>query len=306
MTPRSIAVALVLVFPAALSRADEPAAGMPAVVAEGAKLVEIYSEDAFFEGPVWRRGALYFTKHKGRTNQVLRLDAPGETTVWIDNSEGIGGLFPDPDGGLFATQAYGHRLLRFNVSDRGPTDWEVLYHDPALHQPNDLCRTPDGKIYFTDPDFTEKKSSAVYLYNRGKVSRVIDDMAVPNGIIASLDGKTLYVSDSHRKHWRAYPILKDGRVGPGRVFFEPDTQNMADPDGMSIDEQGNLYGAGRGGVWVVSPEGKSLGLIRTPVFISNVALGGEDGRTLFLVGAGKVFSLQLNVRSAAFSAEGAP
>ncbi len=297
-------LALVVVLSlASLARAEEVESKPPSVVADDAQLVEIYSEDAFFEGPVWHpdAGKLFFTKHKGETNQVLRLDAPGQVTVWMDNSQGVGGLFPSPEGGLFATQAYGHRLLHFHVGENGPTDLKVLYHNNKLHQPNDLCRTSDGKIYFTDPDFGKKETSAVYLYADGHVAKVIDDMAVPNGVIASLDGNTLYVSDSHRKHWRAYPIQQDGHLGQGRVFFEPETPDREDPDGMSIDEQGNVYCTGRGGVWVVSPEGKSLGLIKTPVFISNVTLGGPDGKTLFLVGAGKVFSLRLKVRCAPFA-----
>jgi sugar lactone lactonase YvrE/dienelactone hydrolase len=283
-----------------LSLAEESKSTVPATVADGAKLVEIYNDDAFFEGPAWHPGTgkLYFTRHKGKSNQVLRLDAPGKATVWLDNSEGVGGLFQDPDGGLFATVAYGHRLLHCKVTEEGPVDIKVLHHDDTLHQPNDLCRTSDGKIYFTDPDFGNKKTSAVYLYARGKVTKVIEDMAVPNGIIASGDGKTLYVSDSHRKHWRAYPIQADGNVGQGRIFFEPQTENTSDPDGMSIDEQGNVYCTGRGGVWVVNPEGKSLGLIATPIFISNVTIGGPDHKTLYLVGSGKVYSLALKVRGA--------
>lgn len=295
--------AIFLLCLAAVSQAAETEIEMPSVVADGAKLVELYAEDAFFEGPVWHPGTskLYFTKHKGKTNQVLRLDASGKVTVWMDDSEGVGGMFQSPDGGLFATQAYGHRLLHFQVGEDGPTNLKVLYNNNELHQPNDLCRTSDGRIYFTDPDFGNKKSSAVYLYVDGKVTKVINDMAVSNGIIASLDGKTLYVSDSHRKHWRTYPIHEDGTLGKGRVFFEPDTEDVSDPDGMSIDEQGNVYCTGRGGVWVVSSAGKSLGLIQTPVFISNVTLGGADGKTLYLVGAGKVFSLQLDVRCAKFA-----
>lgn len=275
----------------------------PSTVAEGAELVELYSADAFFEGPVWHPGTgkLYFTLHKGTTNQILRLDAPGKVTVWMDDSEGVGGMFQSPDGRLFATQAYGHRLLSFAVGDDGPQDIKVLHHNPKWNQPNDLCRTPSGDIYFTDPDFKNRKTSAVYRWSKGEVTKVLDDMAITNGIIASLDGKTLYVSDSHRKHWRAYPIQEDGSVGEGRLFFDPDTDSKSSPDGMSIDEHGNVYCTGRGGVWVVNPQGKPLGLIETETFISNVTLGGKDQKTLFLVGSGKVFSIQLNVRCAPFA-----
>lgn len=277
--------------------------GWPDTVVPEAKLVELYSADSFFEGPVWHpaSGKLYFTWHKGKTNQVMRLDEPGQASVWMKDSEGIGSMIQGPNGRLFATQAYGHRLLDFAVGADGPTDTKVLHHQPQWHQPNDLARTPRGDLYFTDPDFANKKTSAVYRWSpdaaeKGTVTKVADDLAVPNGIVASLDGKTLYVSDSFRKHWRSYPIRDDGTLGPGRVFFEPDTDHKSDPDGMAIDENGNLYCSGRGGLWVVAPDGRPRGFVKTPVFISNVELGGPDERTLFLVGSGKVYSLALTVR----------
>ncbi len=99
--------------------------------------------------------------------------------------------------------------------------------------PNDLCQTAKGHIYFTDPDFRERKESSVYrIEPQGSVTRQVIDMKVPNGIIASNDGKTLYVADSHETHWRAYVIRDDGSIGEGKVFFDPDTPDKRDPDGM--------------------------------------------------------------------------
>ena len=125
-------------------------------------------------------------------------------------------------------------------------------------------------------------------------------MPLPNGVIASNDGKTLYVGDSHEKLWRSFPIKANGTVGEGKVFFNPETKRQDSPDGMSIDAEGNLYLSGRGGVWVASPQGKSLGLIPVPVFCSNVTFGGADGKTLFLTCSNKVYSLKMNVKGAQF------
>jgi gluconolactonase len=96
--------------------------------------------------------------------------------------------------------------------------------------------------------------------------------------------------------------LPDGSVDQGqlKIFFDPPTENMADPDGMCADAEGNLYFAMRGGVWVVSAEGKSLGLIPVPEFSSNVTFGGADGKTLFVTCDKKVYSLAMNVRGAQF------
>jgi gluconolactonase len=96
------------------------------------------------------------------------------------------------------------------------------------------------------------------------------------------------------------PDFRRGTVGPGAVFFDPATDNRASPDGMSIDEQGNLYFSGRGGVWVASPEGKSLGFIPVPEFCSNVTFGGADGRVLYLTCDKKVYALAMKVRGGQF------
>jgi gluconolactonase len=181
-----------------------------------------------------------------------------------------------------------------------PADTHVLAADPAWNQPNDICETPSGLIFTTDPDFkTRTKSTVLRVNGDGSVTPVIDDMAIPNGIVSGLDGRTLYVSDSHAKHWRTYPIRPDGSIGPGRVFFDPQTPDRADPDGMTIDARGNLYFSGRGGMWVVRPDGSLLEFVAVPEFVSNLAFGGADGRTLFLTCKGKVYSLAMRVRGGA-------
>ena len=280
----------------------------PATVAPGAVLVEVHSDKSFFEGPTWdpKTEKLYFTSFfsddQGKPNQqILRLDSPGKVTLWMDHSEGVNGTYLSLTGRLLGAQAYGHRIVEYGFGPDGPSDPKALLFDDGLHQPNDVCQTPSGDIYFTDPDFENRKTSAVYRLAKGKATKVIDDMPVPNGVIASLDGKTLYVGDSHLKLWRAYPIGEDGRVGAGRAFFNPDTENVNSPDGMSIDERGNLYVSGRGGVWVASPTGQSLGLIDVPEFCSNVTFGGADGKTLYLTCSNKVYSLKMQVRGGQLS-----
>lgn len=275
---------------------------MPSTVEPGASLVEVFADDRFFEGPSWDAGTgkLYFTAFGKDNQQILRLDAPRQVAVWLDNTEGVNGTFLSRDGRLLAAQAYGHRLLSYGIGPDGPNDTQVLVHDARLNQPNDVCQTARGHLYFTDPDFRQRKTSAVYrLDAEGRFTRVIDDMPLPNGLIASLDGRTLYVADSHEKLWRSYPILDDGDLGPGRVFFQPDADNQDPPDGMTIDADGNLYLSGRGGVWVVRPDGRPLGLIATAEFCSNVTFGGREGKTLYLTCRGKVYSLSMSVQGGA-------
>ena len=297
---RSAALFVLLTALAVSARAAD--APIPSTVARGAVLVEVFSSAAFHEGPTWDpvTGKVYFTAFfsgEQANQQIIRLDAPGKGTVWLDKSEGVNGTWLSLKGRMLGAQAYGHRLMSYAIGPRGPEDAKALAVNQKWNQPNDVCQTPGGNIYFTDPDFKDRKTSKVFLLRAdGSVKKIIDDMPVPNGLIASNDGKTLYVGDSHRKMWRSYPIRADGTTGPGKDFFVPKTKNESSPDGMTIDEYGNLYFTGRGGVWVASPAGETIGFIATKEFCSNVTFGGADGKTLYLTCDKKVYSLAMDAR----------
>ncbi len=268
---------------------------IPPTVVQGAELTVIFEDNRFFEGPTWdpRTDSLFFTAFGERNQQLLRRDASGQTTVFKDQTEGVNGTFLSDEGKILGAQAYGHRLISYSIEG----DEEVILLDDELNQPNDLCQAPDGTIYFTDPDFAERSSSVIYrLTADGTAEKLAEVQPLPNGLISSNDGKTLYVGDSAEKRWYAYPIRSDGSLGDPSVFFDPQVESTADPDGMTIDASGNLYFTGRGGVWVVSPDGEALGLIPVPEFCSNVTFGGPNGKTLFLTCQSKVYSLAMNVR----------
>jgi gluconolactonase len=288
-----------------LARGDEVATGMPSTVAEGAKLVSVYHDERFFEGPAWdtKTGKLYFTAFAGKETQILRLDEPGKVTVWLDKTEGVNGMYLANDGRLLGAQAFGHRVLSFAIGESGPADTKALLDNPKLHQPNDVAQSPNGDVYFTDPDFDKGQTSAVYVITtKGEVKKIIEDMRITNGLKVSNDGGTLYVADDAPMNWRKYSIQPDGSVGPGQLFFDPPLpmEKRAAPDGMSIDEHGRLYLSGSGGVWVVDKFGVSLGLIAIPEFCSNVTFGGAEGKTLYLTCSKQVYSLATNARGGQF------
>jgi gluconolactonase len=276
---------------------------LPPTVAEGAKLEAVYEEKSFFEGPAWDAAGkkLYFTSHAGKKHSIMRLEEKGKATVWLEPSQGVNGMRVSKDGHLLGAQAYAKRILKYTFGGEKAGEPKVLCESADIVEPNDLWEMPNGDIYFTDPDFRGKKNSAVYRIGKdGKPVKIISEMKMPNGIAGSPDGKTLYVADSVEKLWRSYPIKEDGSVGDGKVFFNPETESKADPDGMAMDESGNLYFTGRGGVWVVSPDGKELGFIAVPEFVSNATFGGEDGKTLYLTCSNKVYALKMTVRGILF------
>jgi gluconolactonase len=269
------------------------------VVADAA-LVHVYGDQRFFEGPTWdpAGGKLFFTAFgPNNESQILRLDDTDKALVFKDKSQGTNGTWLARDGRLLGAQGFCRSIVAYDLQSGAV---ETLAHDDSWNAPNDICQAPNGDIYFTDPDFEKGEKSGVYRIAGGKVTKVVSDMAKPNGCITSRDGRTLYVSDSEHKHWKSFPIAADGAVGPGRVFFDPQTENRDSPDGMSIDEHGNLYFTGRGGVWVVTPDGKTKGLIGVPEFCSNVTFGGPDGKTLYLTCDKRVYRLAMRVRGAQF------
>jgi SMP-30/Gluconolactonase/LRE-like region len=94
----------------------------------------------------------------------------------------------------------------------------------------------------------------------------------------------LYIADSGKKIWMRYRVQPDGSVTDGVLFLDASHDSgPGGPDGIRVDKKGNLYGAGPGGVWIISPEGKHIGTIKVPETVSNVAWGDKDGKTLYNV-----------------------
>jgi gluconolactonase len=271
-------------------------------VADGAALTSVHAAGKFFEGPTWDplHERLYFSSLTSPT-ELLALTTDGTVEQWLSNSQGINGTFRSLDGRLLCAQGDTKRILSIDILHDGPGDIVELAANSSWNGPNDLCQTPSGDIYFTTPDFVTRTTSVVYhLAADGTVTPVVTDMPLCNGVIASLDGQKLYVSDSDSKHWKSYPILSDGTVGSGSIFFDPAISNHADPDGMTIDEHGNLYLNGRGSLWIVSPSGTLLEQVPMPTgfFNTNATFGGLDGKTLYITGDGHVYSLAMQVRGA--------
>jgi gluconolactonase len=194
------------------------------------------------------------------------------------------------------------------------------YQGKKLNSPNDLVYSRNGDLYFTDPPYGFRTQSdkdpdkelpfnGVYRIphataqkpgtppNRTGLQLLVRDMPRPNGIAFSPDEKTLYVSNSEpKKFWMSYRVKPDGTLDAGTVLCDASSdKSPGSPDGMKIDRKGNIYSAGPGGVWIISPAGKHLGTIHMPDRTSNVAWGDADGHTLYITASASVYRVHTNV-----------
>lgn len=290
---------------------------LDALVPQSAAIEKLAGGFTFIEGPLWfPAGHLWFSdvvgnvvrqwSPDGKVIEILRPggydgnDAPAGSYI------GPNGMVADKDGAVLLCQHGNHRIVRIS-KDRQISTVVDRYQGKRLNSPNDLVYRSDGSLYFTDPPYglpggdkdpkKELSFNGVYRLAGGKLQLLIRDLTRPNGIAFSPDEKTLYVanSDPERKIWMRYDVHPDGTVGNGSVLFDVTSQKEEGlPDGMKVDEQGNLYCSGPGGIWIYSPDGKHLGTIKPPETPANCGWG-EDGKTLFMTARTGLYRIKLAV-----------
>lgn len=262
----------------------------------------------FTEGPAAdAHGNVFFTDIPNE--RIHRVDAAGKLTTFREGSGRANGLMFNAAGELVACEGGNGRVVA--IAPDGTT-LRVLadrYEDKRFNAPNDLVIDRRGGVYFTDPEFGReiKKPQGTfavyYIAAPGKVTRVVESLPRPNGIMLSPDEKTLYVVPSRSADVMAYPVLSPGKLGEGRVFFrllQPEGRENSGGDGMTVDRAGNLYITSWLGVQVVSAAGKHLRTLTFPEKPSNVTFGGKQRRTLYVTARTSVYILPMGVEGHAF------
>jgi gluconolactonase len=275
--------------------------GMPDTVAPGAQLVKLANEFKFTEGPSCDQdGNVFFVDQPN--NRIMKWSTDGKLTTFLQPSGHANGENFDGKGNLIS--CCDEKTALWSIAPDGTHTLLVdSYDGKKLNGPNDVWVMPDGSMYITDPfyrrdwwDYTQRPQDSeevYYLPPGGKeLKRVTTDLNKPNGIAAAPDGKILYVSDIGAGKTWAYDPQPDGTLANKRLFCSLGS------DGMTIDNEGNLYLTGRG-VTVFDKTGKRLG--RIPVqepWTANVCFGGKDKQTLFITASTAFYSIQMRVKGA--------
>lgn len=271
------------------------------VVAPGAKLEKLGDGYKFTEGPATdTQGNVYFTDQPN--DRILKWSTDGKITTFKQPCGRSNGLYFDRDGNLLACADEKNELWSI-AKDGQQTVLVKEYQGKLLNGPNDLWVRPDGGIYFTDPLYKrpywnrgpmEQDGQHVYFVSpdRKSVIRVTDALKQPNGIIGTPDGKLLYVADIGARKTFEFGIQPNGKLGYQRLFCELGS------DGMTLDNEGNVYLTGRG-VTVFDKTGKQIEKIEVPEgWTANVTFGGKDRDLLFITASDSVYGLKMRVKGA--------
>jgi gluconolactonase len=272
------------------------------VVAPGATVERLAGGFEFTEGPTCdAEGNLFFTDQP--TDRILKWSAEGELSTFLQPAGRANGLYFAPGGDLIACADEKNALWTI-APDRTVTVILDQYAGKPLNGPNDVWVRPDGALYFTDPfyqrtwwmhDSMPQDGQQVYFLSadRRRLVRVTQDLEKPNGIIGTPDGKRLYVADIGAGKTFRYDIAPDGGLAARTLVSEHGS------DGMTLDNEGNLYLTGEG-VMVIDRTGRLIEQIAVPGerWTANVGFCGRDRQTLFITASTGLYRIRMRTRGA--------
>ena len=269
------------------------------IVAPGAQPQQVSKQFTFTEGPaVDKKGNIFFTDQPN--DKIWKYDTDGNLSLYMDKTGRSNGLYFDKKGNLLACADEKDELWLITPKKKISV-MMTGYQGIRLNGPNDLWVHPKGAIYFTDPyyqrDYWDRKKpdmekQNVYYLPKGAKEPIMadSDLMQPNGIVGTPDGKHLFVADIRASKTYKYDINADGSLSNRQLFVAQGS------DGITLDEQGNLYLSGRG-VTVYDASGKKLGNIPVPSrWVGNLCFGGKDRKTLFITASESIYTLPMLVK----------
>jgi gluconolactonase len=289
------------------------APAMRELIAEDAQVERIGTGFTFTEGPLWHPdGFLLFSDMPGDVRRRWD-DADGVREVANPSNKG-NGMTLDNDGRLVVCEHVTSSVVRMDADGTG-SGREILashYDGKELNSPNDVVVKADGAIYFTDPTFgrmpgfgVEREQDLGFqgVYRMppggGDPELLVDDFEQPNGLCFSVDESLLYINDTSRAHIRVFEVAADGTLANGRVLAEGIGSGSLEVgdlvDGMKLDERGNVWVTGPGGVCVFDSSGEHIGTVEVPENVGNINWGGPEWNWLFIPASTSVYRVRCKV-----------
>ena len=259
----------------------------------------------FTEGPLWDpSGFLYVSDVDARIHYRVFPDS-GRKEVIRENSGGANGAVFDRQGRVVICEQDARQVRRYE-KDGSLTLLASHHGTKRLNRCNDIVRGPGDTLIFTDPDKKglkpeEKELGHAALWRLepgGKPEMLASDMNHPNGLGFSPDSKRLYVSNSRPDpHLHCYDVQADGTLTNSRRVEEmpygPAGELDGVPDGLKLDEAGNIFSTGPGGVWVWDANEQFIGLLKLPELPANLGWGSPDRRTMYVTARTSVYALRV-------------
>ncbi|WP_423603218.1 SMP-30/gluconolactonase/LRE family protein [Sphingomonas sp. MS122] len=277
------------------------------------------------EGPVWVKQGAYLLFSDVPANIAYRWEEGEGARPFLDPSglagpipagireAGSNGMTLDAQGALLIADSGTRAIVRLDLATKRRTVLASHYARHRFNSCNDVVIGRGGTIYFTDPPYglsegdasplKELEFNGVYRMrpNGSGLALVERRLTRPNGIALSPAQDRLYVSNSDPADPRIFacPLAADGSPADSLAPFADFTAEVARklpglPDGLKAARSGHLFATGPGGVHILSPAGRKLGLIATGKAIANCCFG-EDGRSLFMTSSDSVARVRLRI-----------
>jgi gluconolactonase len=252
----------------------------------------------FTEGPAWSKEG-YLVISDTAADKLIQLLPDREPQIIRDKAGGPSGNSFDSQGRLYTCETRARRVTRTDKSGR-MTVLAERWDGKRLNAPNDLAISRNDHVYFTDPAFGQQADhreldfyGVYHVTPKDELKLVAKPAGRPNGIALSPNGRILYVTNTDERNVRAYDLDRNGEASNERVVIPT---LGAVPDGIKVDEKGNLFVVLATGIAIYGADGHPIRVFEMHERPSNCVFGDADGKSLYITARGSVYRLRLDTK----------
>ena len=270
------------------------------IISKDAKIEVIASGLTWAEGPLWVQSHNMLLCSDVKMDKIYKWTEAEGLSVYIEPSgftgsstdsreKGSNGLVIAPDGSLVMCQHGNRQIARMDASLKSPlSKFEVIsnsYNGMKFNSPNDLIYDRKGNLYFTDPPYglseemmndpkKELPFQGIYKYTVEKELILMSaEVSRPNGLALSTNEDKMYVAntDAKQAQWLEFELVEDTLINKKVIYDATHLigKEIGFPDGVKVDNKGNIFTAGPGGLWIFSKDHQLLGKIKSDYWTSN-------------------------------------